>query len=95
MTQILVVKPGTLTANDRRKLRGAGVVTVEAEKPGDVRLIQTEGPALGGDDLMLAAMKAIAGGGSDHWAIKSTFAKLCAEYMEASRNPPNIPRSTG
>ena len=58
MTQVLVVKPGTLIAADKRKLRNAGVVAVEAEHPEDVRLLSTEGPPMTGDELLFAAVKA-------------------------------------
>ncbi|MES2295262.1 MAG: hypothetical protein V4527_18340 [Pseudomonadota bacterium] len=59
MTQILVVKPGTLSSNDKGKLRKAGVVTVEADDPQDVRLIGVEGAPLNGDDITLAALTAL------------------------------------
>jgi hypothetical protein len=60
VTQVLVTKPGTLDATDKRMLRKAGVVTVEAAKPEDVRLLSVEGPAMGGGDLLFAAMTALA-----------------------------------
>lgn len=59
MTQILVTKPGVLNQRDRSALRKAGVVCVEADRPEEVRLIQAEGPALSGDDMLVAVLTAI------------------------------------
>jgi hypothetical protein len=59
LTKVLVIKPGTLVAADKRKLRNAGVVAVEAEHPEDVRLLSTEGPPMDGDELLFAAVSAI------------------------------------
>jgi hypothetical protein len=56
MTQVLVTKPNALTSADKCALRKAGVVPIEADNPEDVRLIQTEGPALAHDDMLYAAM---------------------------------------
>lgn len=84
MTQVLVTKPGVLTAADKRMLRKAGVVPVEAESPEEVRLLQTEGPALGCDDLLFAAITAIS---RDRFSSNTTdmFAKLLAHHMEQRR----------
>lgn len=60
-TQILVVKPKTLTAADKKLLRDAGVVCIESNDPASVRLLTPEGPALGCNDLFRCAMEAIAG----------------------------------
>lgn len=84
MAQILVVKPGTLTAADKKKLRIAGVVTVEAERPEDVRLIGTEGPPLNGGDLAFAAIKALSGNGSG-WDLREQFVKVLSGLLTEQR----------
>lgn len=58
--QILVVKPETLTADDKALLREAGVVCIESSDPESVRLLTPEGPALGCNDLFRCAITAIA-----------------------------------
>ncbi len=78
--QILVVKPGSLSEPDRELLRSAGVVCVEAEDPDSVRLILPQGPALGGDELLYAAMRAIRAHGDR--STKSEFSDIVAELIE-------------
>lgn len=78
MTKVLVVKPQTLTVADKRKLRNAGVVAVEAERPDEVRLLQTEGPAMSGDELLFAAVRAC--------NTSSTSQMKLAEEMLAALN---------
>jgi hypothetical protein len=87
MTQILVTKPGTLTVADKKKLRAAGVVTVEAERPDDVRLIGTEGPPMAANDLAFAAVTALAKTNDGDFArnAKSRFVELCAKIMDDQR----------
>jgi len=87
MAQILVTKPGTLTLGDRRKLRRAGVVTVEAEAPQDVRMLTPEGPPLGGDDLLYAAMRALAQTSDDSAAryAKRAFVEIIAKLLAEQR----------
>lgn len=57
MTEVLFVKPGAITAGDRGRLRKAGVVVVETERPEDARFVT---PAMTGGNLpsgdLLAAM---------------------------------------
>jgi hypothetical protein len=78
VTKVLVVKPGTLIPADKRKLRNAGVVAVEAEHPEDVRLLSTEGPPMDGDELLFAAVSAI--------NTSSTAKGAFAEEMLAALN---------
>lgn len=83
MTQILVVKPKTLTAADKKLLRDAGVVCVEAKDPASVRMLQPDGAQLASNDLLAAAMKAIA---SDSWQgnTKDAFADNVAALVKAA-----------
>ena len=84
MTQILVVKPKTLNAADKAALRKIDIVVVEARNPADVRMLQPEGPALNSNDLLYAAMQAIA---SDRWADNTRvhFANTVAALVKAAR----------
>lgn len=87
MSQILVTKPGILTAADRKKLRAAGIVTVEAERPEDVRLVRTEGPPMDGNDLLYAAMQAMLRTPQDNFAcnVKQEFANIVARILDDQR----------
>jgi hypothetical protein len=87
VTQILAVKPGTLTRADKTKLRANNVVCVEAERPEDVRLIGTEGPPLDGNDLFFAAMRAMAETSDDALTryAKSRFVAVLAKLMADKR----------
>lgn len=85
MTQILITKPGTLTAADKKKLRVAGVVTVEAESPQDVRLIGAEGPALDGNDLLFAAMMALNTSSTYSRDARELFAKVVMTLISDAR----------
>lgn len=88
MTQVLVTKPGVLTQNDKRSLRKAGVVPVEANNPDDVRLIQTEGPALAADDLLHAAISALNGDGYRSDARAAFMKVLLVNMNEARKDLP-------
>jgi len=82
--QILVVKPKSLTAADKKLLREAGVVCIEAADPSQVRLIQPEGPALSGDELFYAAVKAMAHkdtNGYTRQVFTDTLARLVDQHL--------------
>lgn len=83
MVQILVVKPKTLTAADKKALRESGVVCVESSDPASVRMLQTEGPALSCNDLFWAAMNAVA---SDQYTsnTRKAFVKNVAALAKAN-----------
>jgi hypothetical protein len=85
MTQILVTKPGTLTAGDRRKLRAAGVVTVEAEDPDEVRLISPEAPTMKGGDLAFAAINALSSSGNAY-DLRAQFVKVLSGLLADQRD---------
>lgn len=79
MASVLVVKPKTLNAADKKLLREEGIVCVEAADPSSVRLLQLEGPPLSGNDLFYAAIQSIAadkynGNTAEHFA--QTLASL-------------------
>ena len=84
--QILVVKPKTLTAADKKLLREAGVVCIEAADPSSVRLIEPEMPTLGGDELFYAAMKAIRD--SQDITANRVFAHTVAKLVEQHLQEP-------
>lgn len=83
MVNVLVVKPKALSAADKKLLREAGVVCIEASDPASVRMLQPEGPALNGSDLFRAAMLAIA---EDKYTNNTTeaFAKNMAAMVKAN-----------
>lgn len=76
MQGIIVTKPGTLTAADRKALRDAGVVCIVAANPRDVRYLQPEGPPLGADDLFVAAMRGVGASEYSQKAFAVAVAKL-------------------
>ena len=84
MAQILITKPGTLTAKDVDVLRQSGVVTIEAETPADVRMIDMDRGELSGSDMVIACLRAIA---SDCYNdnVAAKFPKILLEAMQASR----------
>ncbi len=84
MTQILVTKPGVLNQRDRSALRRAGVVCVEADQPGDVKLISADGPELAGGDLALAALRAISGDRLSN-NVAEAFPKILLAALEDHR----------
>lgn len=81
--QILIVKPRSLAAADKKLLRENGVVCIEANDPSSVRLITMEGQALSGNDLFLCAVKALA---SDKYSdnTNQVFVKAMAALCKAS-----------
>ena len=87
MTQILVTKPGALTAADRKILRRSGVVCIEADHPSEVRLIGAEGPPMDGNDLAFAALKALADepGGNYVSSARDRFARIMSDILSDRR----------
>ena len=79
--QILVVKPKTLTAADKKLLRESGVVCIESADPQSVRMLTPEGPELSCNDLFRAAMLAIADSTSD--GPRNLFARNMAAMLKA------------
>lgn len=84
MAQILITKPGTLTKADKTKLRAVDVVVVEADDPAAVKLITVEGQELGGNDMLFAALSAIAGA-SNSSSVAYNFAGLLRKLMSEHR----------
>lgn len=80
MAQILVTRPGVLTARDKSALRKSGVVPIEADEPNDVRLVQTEGPTLQADDMLGAALSALARNGNSY-DLRAAFVKALSDSM--------------
>ena len=83
MTQILVTKHGILSKADKAKLRRSGVVTVEADDPSQVKLIQPN-VELSAGDMAWAAMAAIVSNGSDF--TKRDLARNLLQCIEATRS---------
>lgn len=79
MTQVLVTKPGVLTAADKRLLRQAGVVPIEAAKPNEVRLLQLEGDPIGGGDMLFAALTGVQYTSGAQAAFAAMLYKLMAQ----------------
>lgn len=82
--QILIVKPKSLTASDKKLLRDSGVVCIEAADPSSVRLIQPEGATLSGDELFYSAMKALSQEGSSgaHRVFVNTIARMVEQHLQ-------------
>lgn len=85
MAQILVVKSKSLTAPDKKVLREAGVVVVEASDPASVRLLGVEPAPMDCNDMLYAAIQAIAG---DKYSNNTcdAFAKQMAALAKANRS---------
>lgn len=58
MKQLLVVKPGTVTDEDKAKLDKINIVVIEHEKPNEVRVF-TVLDGIDGDDILAAAFEAM------------------------------------
>lgn len=57
-TSLFIAKPGTLSAADKKELRKAGIVVIEAADPADFRFIRAEAE-VSGSDMLFAAMEAL------------------------------------
>ena len=86
--QILVTKPGVLSAKDRSALRRAGVVCVEADDPADVKLISAEGAELGATELLYAAMQGVnANGYQSHSDVFARAVEAALKLQLKQRGP--------
>jgi hypothetical protein len=83
MTRILVTRPGVLNQRDRAALRRAGVVTIEAERPADVKLIEADGAEVSGGDMLFAAMKGLNLSGAI--SERAAFVKALHDLMNDAR----------
>jgi hypothetical protein len=81
---LLPVRPGTLSAKDKKALSNAGVIVIEHERPQELRLIKPHAE-LDSGDLFVAAMKALTSeGGTSAASQRETFTKLVAASMNAN-----------
>jgi hypothetical protein len=88
MAEILITKPGALNQRDRKVLRDAGVVVVEAESPSDVKLIAASGAEVSAGNMLFAALKALSGGGYTYEA-RAVFTDALVKGMELARVEPS------
>lgn len=86
MTQIVVFPRGQLTARDKKALRAAGVVPVEADNPREVVVVVplAEGSDLvTPSDMLMSALKAVADGSEGARFITELHRRL--KEREAAR----------
>ena len=86
MTQIVVFPRGQLTAQDKKALRTAGVVPLEADNPREVVVVvplADGADLLTPNDLLMSALKAATEGGAGHRFINELQRRL--KEREAAR----------
>jgi hypothetical protein len=59
--KIMIVKPDTISAKDKKELTKNNVLVIEHPFPGDVRIL-SEADSISGDDLLMSGLKAVAHG---------------------------------
>lgn len=59
MKQILIVKPETISEEEKEKLKANSIVVVEHPEPSEVRIVTTM-DGFDGNDVFMAAIEAIA-----------------------------------
>lgn len=69
MKQLLIVKPGTISAKDKEKLTKNGYIMIEHPFPSDVRVLNPLD--VDGDLILASAMRAISYNGSE--SMKAGF----------------------
>jgi len=80
---ILPVRPGTLSAKDKRALSAAGVVVVEHENPAEVRLLRPAAD-LDSSAMLLCAMRALSKlEGASAKEQRELFSRLVLAELEA------------
>ncbi len=89
MTQIVVFPRGQLTAQDKKALRAAGVVPVEADNPKEVVVVVPL--AAGADivcpnDMLMSALKAVAEGNEGARFINELHRRLKEREAERATN---------
>jgi hypothetical protein len=81
---LLPVRPGTLSAKDKKSLSDAGVIVIEHERPQELRLIKPHAE-LDSGDLFVAAMNALTSeAGPSAQNQRETFTKLVAASLNAN-----------
>lgn len=59
MKQVIVYPRGQLSTKDRKALRDAGIIAIEADDPSKVVTVIPFSPISGADDLLMSAMAGI------------------------------------
>lgn len=87
MTEVLIVKPGSIDRHDKAKLTKAGIVVVTAENPQDVRFVKAadDGGTIPGGDLLAAFARSILALPDHHQAV---FASETAKTILARPEQP-------
>lgn len=85
MTQIVVFPRGQLTAHDKKALRAAGVVPVEADNPKDVVVVVPLAAMVTPDDMLMSAMDAVTKGGEGTRFINELYRRM----KESEAKAPN------
>ena len=78
---ILPVKPGAISAEDKAALRDAGVIVIEHEEPNQLRLL-TPTAELSGSDMLLAAMRGVL---AEDGKARLVFSQQVLAALEAKR----------
>jgi hypothetical protein len=84
INQIIVVKPGTISAEHSKVLKAAGFIVIECENPSDFRVI-TFADMVKENEILHCAMKAIL---SDY-QVYQKFGKEFAELLQKKSKPTN------
>lgn len=81
-TTLFIAKPGILSAADKKELRKAGIICIEAANPDDFRFIRAEAD-MSCTDMLLAAMRAMNStfGGV---GVRAEFANQLSKLYEAA-----------
>lgn len=90
MTQIVVFPRGQLTTQDKKALRAAGVVPVEADNPKDVVVViplADGADLLTPSDLLLSALKAVSEGGEGTRFIGELYRRVKHREESAAATP--------
>jgi hypothetical protein len=75
LKQVMVVKPNTITDEDKEVLAQSNIIVIECENPDDVKLL-TFYDGVRGDDFLMSLIKGVAQGGT------YTKEKFCNELFE-------------
>jgi hypothetical protein len=85
MKQIIVFPRGQLSPKDRKAMRDAGVLVVEADDPKQVIQLMPESSAIDSSSIMMALLKAVADGhGASAIFVRELERRLVAKEKSAS-----------
>lgn len=83
--KIMVVKPKTLSEQDKKKIEAIGIVCIEHPTPEEVLFLTDHGKIISNDDMFLMALKAMVKQKNSPEKTETIFIQLLDAHLSRKR----------